>query len=87
MANGQGWRNLGNTFQQYATGIGAALGLATPYNPDAAMYQAQIAEANARIAAAQAEANAKRNTTILYIVGAIVVLAFLGGFGYYAFKD
>ena len=87
MANGQGWKNLGGFFQQYFTGIGAAIGLAQPYNPDAAMYNAQIAEANARIAQQQAEANAKRNTTILYIVGAIVAIAILGGFGYYAFKD
>lgn len=84
---GGGLQQLGNFFQQYFTGIGSMVGLTQPYNPDAAMYQAQIAEANARIIAAQEAAREKRNTTILYIVGAVVVLALLGGFGYYAFKD
>lgn len=86
MAKGDGLKAVGSFFQQFFTGIGATVGLTQPYNPDAAMYQAQIAEANARIIAAQEAAREKRNTTILYIVGAIVLLAMLGGFGYYAFK-
>jgi hypothetical protein len=87
MANGSGATKLGNFFQQYFTGIGAAIGLAQPYNPDAAMYQAQQAQAAVRIAQAEAEANAKRNQTILIAVGAFALVAILGGIGYAVFKD
>ena len=87
MAKGGFFREMGNFFQQYLTGIGAAVGLAKPYNPDQAMYdaeQARIALQMQQIAAEQSQA---RNKTILYIVLAIVAVVFLGGAGYYAFKD